>query len=209
VIGVGSPREYVMSFTAGALLLEETTRVARVYRESRDWQTTKSSVVESNLLQARSAETGKRLLREISGRLETLTDEQFELLCDGSTEDQKHLLWLSICRRYTFIREFAVEVVRERFLQLGPAISFSDYDAFFVAKEAWHPHIGELSSDTQGKLRQVLFRMLREAGLLSDDGHVLGIFLSSAFVRVLAKDSVEDFNVFPVREEDVERWARQ
>ena len=209
MIGNGSRSEYIMSFSAGALLQEETMRVASVYRECHDWQVTKSEVLDSNLLQARSGETTRRLLREISGRLETLTEDQILLLCNGRPDDQKQLLWLAICRRYPFIREFAIEVVRERFLQLGLPVSSEDFDRFYVSKEAWHPHLGEISAQTRKKLKQILFRMLREAGLMSEDGQVVGVFLSGALIRVLAKDDAEDFNVFPVREEDVERWAQQ
>jgi len=198
-----------MSFSAGALLHGETVRVANLYREMRDWEKVRNHITDHNVLQTRSGATTRRLLREICGRLETLTEDQLALLCNGVPDDQKHLLWLSLCRRYPFIREFAWEVVRERYLQPGPPITFADFDTFYVAKEAWHPHLGDISWSTRRKLRQVLFRMLREARFVSEDGYVVEAFLSPALVRVLADDAPEDFNVFPVREEDVERWAQQ
>jgi len=201
--------EYVMSFTAGALLHRESVRIAEAFAHKRDWAALRQAGLAENLLQTRSQRTSKRLFGEIIARLKRLTESQLALLAHGTEEDQRHILWLAICKRYPFIREFAIEVVRERFLQLGQPITQGDYESFFSAKAAWHPELEGYGSSTREKLRQNLFKMLRDAGLLAIDGHVIGVFLSSAVVQALVRDSVENLMVFPVREEDVERWARQ
>ena len=41
----------------------------------------------------------------------------WSLLIDGNREEQIGLAWLAICRRYRFIYDFTVDVVRET---LGP-----------------------------------------------------------------------------------------
>lgn len=87
--------------------------------------------------------------------------------CPGATlRDSGYLLWLAVCRRYRFLADFAVEVLHERFLTLKPALPPQEFDVFFNDKSQSHPELSELSSSTIQKLRQVLFRMLREAGLL-------------------------------------------
>ena len=201
-------REYVMSFTAGALLHRESVRLAEQFAHQRDWLALRQAGLAENLLQARSQRTSKRLFGEIIARLKRLTESQLALLANGTEEDQRHILWLAICKRYQFIREFAIEVVRERFLQLGPPITRGDYESFFSAKAAWHPELEDFGSSTRDKLRQNLFKMLRDAELMSDAGYVNGAFLSPAVLRVLVKDSVANLMVFPVREVDVERWAK-
>jgi len=201
--------EYAMSFTSGALLQRETVLIAEQYFRQRDWAAVRRVVLGENLLQARSRRTAERLLGEIVFRLKTLTESQLAALVDGTEEDQRQILWLAICKRYPFIREFAIEVVRERFLQLGPLITRGDYESFFSSKAAWHPELEDFSSSTCDKLRQNLFKMLRDAGLLSVDGFVNGVFLSPAVVQALVQESVTNLAIFPVREEDVERWAQQ
>jgi len=198
-----------MSFTAGALLHPESIRVAQEYAQAEDWAVARRSTLEGNLLQARSSRTADRLLGEITARLQTLTATQFEVLCHGTIDDQIQVLWLSVCKRYQFIRDFAIEVVRERYLLLGDAITRSDYERFFTAKAAWHPKLEGFGEATRDKLRQNLFKMLREAGFLSNDGHVIGAFLSSGVVREVVAEDPSNLMVFPVREEDVERWAQQ
>jgi len=201
--------EYAMSFTAGALLHRECVLIAGQFLRERSWDAARKSILAGNLLQARSRRTTVRLLGEVISRLKTLTKSQLSLLIHGSEEDQRNTLWLAICKRYAFIQEFAIEVVRERFLQLGPPITRGDYEAFYNAKAAWHPELEDLGQATRDKLRQNLFKMLRDAGLLDADGYVNGVFLSPAVVQAVAQESAENLSVFPVREEDVERWARQ
>ena len=76
--------------------------------------------------------------------MQRLSDEQLELLVEGNPQEQKKLLWLAICKRYAFIREFASEVVREKFLQLDYLLTEFDYDAFFNRKADWHPELDGL-----------------------------------------------------------------
>jgi len=201
--------EYAMSFTAGALLHRESVLIAELYIRERSWDAARKSALAENLLQARSRRTTVRLLGEVISRLKTLTESQLSLLIHGSEEDQRNTLWLAICKRYAFIREFAIEVVRERFLQLGPPITRADYEAFYNAKAAWHPELEDFGQSTRDKLRQNLFKMLRDAELLTGGGSVNGVFLSPAVVQAVVQESAENLAVFPVREEDVERWARQ
>lgn len=202
-------KEYVMSFTAGALLRRESSRLAELYAHHRDWSVVRQQTLGTNVLQAKTMNSAKRLIREIVGRLETLSEEQLVLLSSGSEEEQRHILWLAICKRYRFIWDFAVEVLRERYLQLGPAITYSDYESFYTAKAAWHPELEALGTPTRKKLRQVLFRMLREAGHFSERGEVIGAFFSPAVVRALIAESADNLAIFPVHEEDAKRWARQ
>jgi hypothetical protein len=197
-----------MSFTAGALLLKESVRIAEQFVRHNNPLTLRKTVLEENLLQTRSQRSSKRLFGEIVARLEKLTKSQLQLLITGSIEDQRHILWLGVCKRSRFIWDFAIEVVREHYLQLGQPVTRTDYEAFYNAKVAWHPKLDSFSKSTQDKLRQNLFKMLREAGLLSDDGHVIGALLSNSVFQVLVDESVDNLMVFPIREQRTERQQR-
>ena len=63
------------------------------------------------------AASQRRTLREICNRLAALTQEERDFfLHEADRGDQLALLWLATCRAYRFVREFAVEVLRERYL---------------------------------------------------------------------------------------------
>ena len=74
---------YKLSFTAGGLLLTGSVIVAEEYARHLEWKATVESVRDKNLLQARTASAGNRVLREIRGRLQSLTDQQLALVPTG------------------------------------------------------------------------------------------------------------------------------
>ena len=95
-----------------------------------------------------------------------MREDELHFLSDATLRDCGYLLWLAACRRYRFLADFAVEVLHERFLTLKPNLPEQEFTIFFHEKSQIHPELDGLSSSTTQKLRQVLFRMLREASLL-------------------------------------------
>ena len=107
---------YRLSFTTGGLFLREATTVVERYLSIRDWKAARDQVRQENLLQVRTAAAATRISKEVTARLELLDDAELEALQDGGLREQAYLLWVAACRRYSFIREFATEVVREHHL---------------------------------------------------------------------------------------------
>jgi hypothetical protein len=85
---------------------------------------------------------------------------------DGSRQEQNQILWLAVCKHYRIIYEFAIEVIREKFLRLDVILSYLDYDVFFNSKAEWRQGLDQLTGTTKKKLRQVLFRILHEAEII-------------------------------------------
>lgn len=196
-----------MSFTAGALLHRASVLLAESYSSKRNWSAVRSEALESNLLQTRTRNTAKRRLLEVLSRLRTLTPEQLQIVVDGSMDEQQHVLWLAICKRYRFIFDFATEVVREHYLDLAPELTRGDFDMFFNAKAAWHLELEALASSTRDRLRQTLFKMLREVGFLSNDRTVNPVILTPRVVRAVIADSANLLAIYPASEADLRKWA--
>ena len=113
-----SKDRYIMSFSTGGLFHHESVKLAALYLDLGDWSSVRDKVIAENLLQTRTLNTLKRVCREVVSRLRTLSSCELEFLIDGSHQEQAYLLWLAICRRYRFIADFAIEVLRERYLSL-------------------------------------------------------------------------------------------
>lgn len=198
--------KYRLSFTTGGLFLREASIVTVRYLAIRDWREARDQVRQENLLQVRTAAAATRISKEVTARLELLDDAELEALQDGGLREQAYLLWVAACRRYTFIREFATEVVREHHLSLRRELSFGDYDNFYNSKALWHPELDELAPSTQQKLRQNLFRMLREADLISERHVIQAALLSPHVVELLARRGMNDLMIFPVSDSEIQRW---
>jgi len=195
-----------MSFTSGALLYQESLIVAQLYEEIKDWDAVRERVLADNLLRMRTPNSSKRIFREVASRLKCLTPAQLTLFRTGNQQEQRHLLWLAICKRYRFIYDFAVEVLREKFIRLDFALSYDAFDIFFNDKAEWRPEVAGVAESTRKKLRQVLFKMLREANFLTQDNQMLPAVLSPQTLDVIVADDPAYLMAFPVPPAEIQEW---
>jgi hypothetical protein len=198
--------KYVMSFTAGALLSRESVTVAELHGELGDWEAVREKVISENRLQMRTLSASRRIFREVSTRLKSLTTAEMELLLDGSRQEQNYLLWLGICKWYRFIHEFAVQVVREKYLRLDLDLSYDEYDAFFNDRAEWHSEVERLAPSTRVKQREVVFRMMREAALLTRHRRIIPAMLTPQLIELIVQDSPNHLAIYPVSDLDVKEW---
>ena len=203
---MNSPR-YILSFTGARLQRAESVALAELFREYDDWDRVRREAEGGNILQVRTLSSAKRVARELVFRLQELSDRELDLLISGSREEQNHLLWVAICRRYRLVAEFAVEVVRERFLSMGAPLELADFDAFYFRKAEWHEELDQLKPVTRKKLRQVLFGMMRDAGLISAQGAINPVMLSPEVRDAIAETRPDDLRLFPMFETDLARRA--
>jgi hypothetical protein len=199
---------YRLSFTTGGLFVQEAASVAAAYLATNDWAKARAQARQENLLQVRTVSAATRVSKELTARLEHLDDLELQALGSLNLHDRASLMWVAACRRYDFIREFATEVLRENHLNLRRQLTFIDYESFYSSKALWHAELDHLAVSTQHKLRQNLFRMLREADLLSDAKLILPAVLSPDLTTILARQGRRDLLVFPASEKDIQRWLQ-
>jgi hypothetical protein len=195
-----APRRYALSFTTGALLTREAVLLAPVYVEQRDWDQVRQLGVKDNLLQTRTHTAGVRLVREAVQRLAALTDDEVQLLIDATVSERACLMWAAACRRYDLLGEFAEEVLQERFLVRAVTLEYRDFDSFWQAKALWHEELAKTAESTLRKLRSNVFKMLREADLLSDDWQITPAILSERVADALGARSPSDLRFFPAQQ---------
>ncbi|MBK8706784.1 MAG: DUF1819 family protein [Saprospiraceae bacterium] len=95
--------------------------------------------------------TNKREFQELIKRYLHLTPVQRALIIEMDTNSQKHLALLAICKVYSFLRDFIVEVVREKFLSLDFQLTDGDYLSFYNRKLEQHPELEEFAESTTKK----------------------------------------------------------
>jgi hypothetical protein len=202
---MGNKKKYKLSFTGVSLALSESVIVAEIYLQIRDWKAVEQKVKRENLIKARTKSSVQRVYQEIWPRLSLLTDEVLEVLVESTPQEQKYILWYAICQRYNYIREFAVEVVHEKYLRLDYELTDFDYDAFYNRKADWHPELDQLKESTRDKIKPRIFWMLREAGLISDDNMIIPANLSGRVIDVIADSSLSSLQIFPISPAEIQR----
>jgi hypothetical protein len=189
---------YKMSFSTGGLFVNESISVARLHKAGESWKETILTAMADGSTSLPKAASNRRTLREIANRVSCLTEEERHFLINQSDRpEQEALLWLAACRAYRFVREFAIEVIRERFMSYRVDLPLDAFDHFFDGKAEWHPELTKISPSTRLKLRQILFRMLREAGVIDGASNIRPAYLSSRVIALIDHNAADDLLVFP------------
>lgn len=177
--------EYRLSFGTGGLYVTESTQLIQSFSELDDWAEVIEKAVEDNLLQFKSTQSTRRAVREICTRLKNLTPQEIDFFQTADPYDQSLICWLACCRTYEFIGDFATQVLLENFASYKLDLDYAAFNFFCEEQAQFHPELEEVTESTRKKLRQILFRMMREAGILSDDNRI---------IAGIASQSLKDIN---------------
>ena len=194
---VNDKSKYSMTFTTCSLLVQESIKVAELFSKEKDWKKVSQIAADENLFQYRTVSSLKRTLSEIISRLKLLSEDALNLLINGYKEEQLQILWLAVCLRYMFIYEFSVEVIREKYRSMQYKIEQFDFDAFFNSKMNYHESLENITETTRKKLKQVLFKMMKEAEIIDKDDNVQVALLSERMINAIESMDQKYLIVFP------------
>lgn len=191
-------KSYRMSFSTGGLFVNESIEIASYFSEVRDWNIVAELILSLGKLKLPKVSSNRRTAREIINRLSCLGAEELVYLVDGADRsDQLALLWLAFCRAYPFVREFMTEVVSDRLHTYRHDLPVETFDMFFDEKAEQVETLGRISKATRQKLKQVLFRVMREAGVIDKQNQIIIAYLNSPIRNLIEESNPLDLAVFP------------
>ena len=195
-----------MSFTAASLRLHEMVKVAKAAYEgdTSDLKDVKESGVVFNSVKAR---TSDREFREIRKRLEKLTPDQINIMVHGDLISQKQIAFLSVCKRYSFIRDFVIDVIRDKVLVYEYKINESDYKSFINGRIPMHPELEDYNDSTLKKAKQVMFHILEQADITNNavESIIQPQLLLPDIISAIAKDDPSWLKIFMVSDKDIKQ----
>lgn len=190
---------YNLTFTAGALLMNETCAVAEAYLETgRDWESTKEQTFKENLMEKEKISTNKRFFSLVKQRITSLNEEEQELLVNGTNSVKRILLLLAICKAHSLIFDFIVEKVRECFFNMNEKVTHANFNEFFNEKKYIHSELESITDLTVSKIRQVTFRILEQAELIesAETGILKRPYLPERVEAMIVKDDPKWLGIF-------------
>jgi uncharacterized protein YdeI (YjbR/CyaY-like superfamily) len=196
---------YILSYTTASLSVYEMEVIAQLYLEIGDWDSVARQVIEENALQKGTVASRKRLFNELKKRLQTLTNTQLAFFSEASSSDAKNLAMLSCFKLYGFIYDFATEVMRKKLLLFDYQLLNSDYESFYDSKRVAFENLNEVSESTQKKLKQVMFKMLEQAGFIDSvkEKHIQKPYLSDELLRLIIEDDPKLLSGFLYSDADI------
>lgn len=190
--------KYNFSFTALSLRVNDMSSFAKDIDEG--------NTIEFSKIGNGNSHTGQKRSIEIKKRLAKLSDKELELFNSGDYTTQKQLAFLSVCKAHKFIRDFMVEVLREKLLVFDFQITEGDYISFYRRKSELHPEMENFTDKTKSAIRQVTFKILEEAGIIDDvkSKMIQPQLLDANIINAIASDNKEWLKVFFMSDMDIE-----
>jgi len=192
---------YSFSFLTASMNIHEMVKVAQSIVEEREIDAT-------NELGNGKQNTGKKKLQEYSNRINTLTQQQLYILANGNLNSQQQIAYLSICKSYGFIRDFVVEVLRDKLLLFDYQLEDSDYLSFYRRKAELYPRMESFTENSKKKIRQITLRILAEADIIdSTSNKMIKIqIVDPAVERVILDDNPNWLKVFLKSDLDIQSY---
>ena len=187
--------KYRLSFGTGNAYINESNLILKKYLENKDWKETEKYSIENNILQTNSLSSAKRIFREISLRLKSLSNEEQEFFIKSNYVDQSILIWISICRTYKFIGDFSSIIISEKFNSYQLEINYNDFNYFFEKQIVFHEELSLLKDSTRKKLRQVIFRIMKDLNLVSKNMEITPL-MPSVELKKISKTTKKDLKLF-------------
>ena len=187
--------KYRLSFGTGYAYINESNLILKKYLENKDWKETEKYSIENNILNTNYLGSAKRIFREISLRLKSLSNEEQEFFIRSNYVDQSILIWISICRTYRFIGDFSSMIILEKFNSYQLELDYNDFNYFYEKQKVFHEELNLLKDSTRKKLRQVIFRIMKDLNIISKTLEITPLF-PSIELKEISKSTKKDLKLF-------------
>ncbi len=190
---------YNMSFTAGAAMMNETHAVAGALLAcDGDWERTKEKIFKENLMNKDKASSNQRYFVLMKQRLESLNSAELRMLVNSTVAIRKLLVLLAICKAHAFIYDFITENVRECFYNMQEKVTHASFNEFYNEKKYEHPELEKVTEQTVAKMRQVIFRILEQTGLIESvaNGEIRRPYLTEELEKLIVKDDAKWLSIY-------------
>ena len=187
--------KYRFSFTAVGLAPVMMQEVAALYLDCGSAEATYARIVRENTLKCRTVSALRRIAAELVLRLKKLSPEELARFVENRLDERSVFAWLAVCRAYDLVGDFAVEALHEAYATGQKTYATSDYEKFVNGKLALHPELDALSDQTYAKVRQNVFRMMREAGFLDKKGGIIPLVMDAELMNFIPE---RDLAFFPM-----------
>lgn len=192
--------KYSFSFTTASLMVNGMVLIAESIRNNIDF-----NYVE--ILGNGKSATGKKYYAELNKRLKNLTSDEIDLLINGDLPTQKQICFLAVCKTYGFIKDFTIEVLRNKLLVFDYEITDGDYLSFFRGKMQEHDELEGLTPQTENKVKSVIFKIYEQVGIIDSikNRMIQPQFVDSKVLETIRKDNPNWLKIFLISDTDIKR----
>ena len=158
--------DYSAKLTAEPFLYNETKIIAQYLLDGISPEEMKKKNIEENLIKYKSLKSIKRVNSPIFKRLNVMDCEMLDEFVHTDIESSKYILLYAIMKTDRLVRDFVVEVYKDKLLMRKDYIEKFDIDNWYEEKCILSNTLRERTESTAAKLKQVIMKILQDSGLV-------------------------------------------
>lgn len=159
---------YSAKLTGESFLLYEFKIVAKLKLEGHSDKEIRKMVMEENLFQYKFKSSISRRLTPLIQRVNLLDDKLISMLIDEPLTDGVVINLYAIMKNDKLFFEFMNEVVAEKLRVSEGYLEKKDINIFINEKKEQSEDVAKWTDQTIAKIKQVMFKILAESGILED-----------------------------------------
>ena len=180
--------DYSAKLTAEPFLYNETKIIAEYILNGENPIELKKRNVEENLIHHKKIGSVKRVNSPIFRRLEVLNDDMLNDFVNSDIENSKYILLYSIMKTDKLVRDFVMEVYKDKLFMRKEYIEKFEIDEWYEEKCILSKTLRERTESTSAKLKQVIMKILVDSGLVikeKDKFKIVRPLLKEKYIRQL------------------------
>ena len=183
--------DYSAKLTAEPFLYVETKIIGRYLLDGEDEQELKKRNIEENLIKHKKVGSVKRVNSPIFRRLDVMDKEMLEEFVCSDIETSKYILLYAIMKTDRLVRDFIVEVYKDKLYMKKEYIEKFDIDNWYEEKCILSQALRERTESTTAKLKQVIMKIMQDSGLVikeKDRFKIVRPLIKENFIIMLYKN---------------------
>ena len=184
--------DYSTKLTAEPFLYNETKIIGEYLLSGDNVQELKRKNIEENLIKHKKQGSVKRTNAPIFRRLEAMNNDILENFVYSDVETSKYLLVYAIMKTDKLVRDFIIEVYKDKIIMRNEYIEKYDIDRWYEMKKESSFSLKNKSDITNSKAKQVIMKILQDSGMVVKETNnrfrIIKPLLNDKFMHLLEEN---------------------
>jgi len=183
--------DYSAKLTAEPFLYNETKIIGRYLLDGENEQELKKRNLEENLIMHKKIGSVKRVNSPIFRRLNVMDRDMLEEFELADIDTSKCILLYAIMKTDKLVRDFVVEVYKDKLYMRKDYIEKFEVDNWYEEKCILSETLKNRTESTSAKLKQVIMKIMQDSGLVikeKDRFKIVRPLLKDKFIKLLDKN---------------------
>ena len=184
--------DYSAKLTAEPFLYNETKILAQYLLDGISPEELKRKNIEENLIKYKSPKSVVRVNSPMFRRLKIMDSEMLEEFVRTDIETSKCILLYAVMKTDRLVRDFIIEVYKDKLLMRKEYIEKFDIDNWYEEKCILSKTLSEKTEKTAAKLKQVIMKILQDSGLVIKEKNrfkIIRPLLKEKYIGMLDKNN--------------------